>query len=146
MENSSMKQAYQYAPNGLYIGWTDVHESPLEPGTYLIPANATTVKPPVVKDGYIPKWNVETQTWDKVRNDQFGEDHFEDPIVSEEDAERTWRNYELARADIEFNKVTDGEGTGTVKAWKAYRIALRAWPDTEGFPDSTKRPVAPDVR
>lgn len=60
-------------------------------------------------------------------------------------AARNWRNRELARSDIELLKVQDGVGTGTVSAWRGYRIALRNWPENPNFPDSTKRPVAPDV-
>lgn len=59
--------------------------------------------------------------------------------------ERAWRDGELDRADIELNKVQDGMGTGTVGAWREYRCALRGWPESEFFPDSTKRPVAPDA-
>lgn len=59
--------------------------------------------------------------------------------------ERAWRDGELARADIELNKVQDGMGTGTVSAWREYRCLLRNWPENEFFPDSTKRPAAPDA-
>lgn len=60
-------------------------------------------------------------------------------------AERVWRNTELNRADIELNKTQDGMGVGTVTAWREYRCALRRWPESQDFPDSTKRPVAPDA-
>lgn len=59
--------------------------------------------------------------------------------------ERYWRDGELERADIELNKVQDGMGIGTVSVWREYRCALRNWPESEFFPDSSKRPVAPDV-
>lgn len=59
--------------------------------------------------------------------------------------ERVWRDGELDRADVELNKVQDGMGTGTVAVWREYRCALRNWPESEFFPDSTKRPVAPDA-
>lgn len=55
---------------------------------------------------------------------------------------RAWRDSELNRADIELNKAQDGDGTGTVKAWREYRKTLRAWPSTESFPNSY--PTAPD--
>lgn len=58
--------------------------------------------------------------------------------------EREWRNSEIARSDIELLKVQDGMGVGTVAAWREYRCALREWPENPNFPDSTKRPVAPD--
>lgn len=59
--------------------------------------------------------------------------------------ERAWRNSELDRADIELNKVQDGMGTTSVASWREYRCALRNWPENEFFPDSSKRPVAPDT-
>lgn len=60
-------------------------------------------------------------------------------------AERAWRDTELDRADIELNKVQDGMGTGTVSQWREYRCNLRNWPESQDFPDSSKRPVAPDA-
>ena len=55
--------------------------------------------------------------------------------------ERVWRNLELAKADIELNKVQDGRGTGLVSDWRDYRNALRDWPEHESFPDSVFRPT-----
>ena len=55
--------------------------------------------------------------------------------------ERAWRDAELARADIELNKVQDGRGTGLVSDWRDYRNVLRDWPEHESFPDSAFRPV-----
>lgn len=60
-------------------------------------------------------------------------------------AEREWRDAEIARSDIELLKVQDGMGIGTVTAWREYRCSLRDWPIHADFPDSTKRPVAPDA-
>lgn len=61
--------------------------------------------------------------------------------------ERSWRDSELIRADIELCKVQDSDpkAVGTVAGWREYRKALRAWPEHESFPDSAQRPVAPDV-
>lgn len=75
-----------------------------------------------------------------------------EPEFSEADAlalasvkARELRNSELSRADIMLNRVQDGEtGIGTQKAWRAYRVELRNWPDTESFP--LDAPVAPDVK
>ena len=57
---------------------------------------------------------------------------------------RAWRDAELARADIELNKVQDGVGKGTVAEWRTYRINLRNWPATTEFPNV--KPVAPDAK
>ena len=57
---------YNYAPDtGIFHAEGLADESPLEPGVFLIPAHATTLKPPkatlpkvaVFKDG---KWSIET--------------------------------------------------------------------------------------
>lgn len=57
--------------------------------------------------------------------------------------ERQWRNEELAKADIEVNKALDSN-LPTLPNWKAYRQALRDWPDSSDFPDPTKRPTPPE--
>jgi hypothetical protein len=59
-------KTYNYAPDtGIFYAEGLADESPLEPGVFLIPAHATTLKPPkatlpnvaVFKDG---KWSIET--------------------------------------------------------------------------------------
>jgi hypothetical protein len=60
--------------------------------------------------------------------------------------ERYWRDSELTRADIELNKAQDGDGTGSVRAWREYRKSLRVYPEVEGFPVSGLRPKAPDAQ
>ncbi|MCY1391972.1 hypothetical protein D9M71_68270 [compost metagenome] len=54
--------AYQYDRAGLFLGETEVDESPLEPGVYLIPARCTLTPPPTeVPEGRWPRWN--GQAW-----------------------------------------------------------------------------------
>lgn len=62
--------------------------------------------------------------------------------------ERAWRDIELLRADYELNKVQDADpnAVGTVALWREYRKNLRAFPQREGFPDVSARPVAPDMK
>ena len=71
-----------------------------------------------------------------------------DNTVASPESERAWRNSELSRADIELNKIQDGEsGTqGTVASWREYRKALRAWPQATAFPLTAKRPKSPDYK
>lgn len=56
--------------------------------------------------------------------------------------ERSWRDSELLKADIEVNKAADGAIT-TEQAWRKYRVALRDWPQSVGFPDASARPARP---
>ena len=60
--------------------------------------------------------------------------------------ERSWRDSELSRADVELIKAEDDDGVGTPQEWRAYRKALRAWPKDSNFPNSEFRPVAPDFK
>lgn len=66
--------------------------------------------------------------------------------------ERRWRDAELSLTDSMVARHRDqveAEAETTLtpdqyKALQAYRSGLRDWPETKGFPDSTKRPVTPD--
>ena len=70
------------------------------------------------------------------------------PILTDDEKavrERSWRDAELFRADIEINKSEDALGAFDAETWRAYRQALRDWPADPNFPDSDFRPSAPDA-
>jgi hypothetical protein len=56
--------------------------------------------------------------------------------------EREWRGAELSKADIQVNRMSDSGQNA--KAWRDYRIALRDWPKSPGFPEPAQRPKAPE--
>lgn len=52
------KTVYQYNHAGMYVGTTTADESPLEPGVFLVPANATEIKiPESWPDDQWPRFN-----------------------------------------------------------------------------------------
>ncbi len=68
------------------------------------------------------------------------------PILQNDaNQERLWRNLALVLADIELNKVQDGDknAKGSVAGWRTYRKELREWPESDNFPSEAFRPVAP---
>jgi hypothetical protein len=52
-----MKTVYQLNQQGEYIGETIAHESPLEPGIYLIPGGCVETAPPETKKGQVAVWD-----------------------------------------------------------------------------------------
>lgn len=52
-----MVKVYNYNLDGKYLGYSEADESPLEEGVFLIPANATTIKPPNVDERYEAVFN-----------------------------------------------------------------------------------------
>jgi hypothetical protein len=52
-----MKTVYQLDQTGAYLGETIAHESPLEPGVYLIPGGCVEIAPPETKEGEVAIWD-----------------------------------------------------------------------------------------
>ena len=52
-----MKTVYQLDQTGAYLGETIAHESPLEPGVYLIPGGCVETAPPETKEGQFAVWD-----------------------------------------------------------------------------------------
>jgi hypothetical protein len=52
-----MKQVIQLDTAGYFFGFTTADESPLEPGVFLLPANAVDAPVPAVPEGQRAKWD-----------------------------------------------------------------------------------------
>lgn len=50
-------KVYNYNQEGIYLGESLADESPLEPGIFLIPGNATEIAPPTIEQGFVPVFN-----------------------------------------------------------------------------------------
>lgn len=57
-------EVYNYDSNGYYFGTDMAEKDPVEEGNYLLPANSTKEKPPIITEGKIQKWN--GTAWDIV--------------------------------------------------------------------------------
>ena len=101
------KIVYQLDSKGFYVGPTEAHESPLEPGVFMVPGGCIEKAPPKWKEGFSPCFNFESQKWEKIANERIVTTPAGVELISEEEAERLWRNAELLRADIEVNKLED---------------------------------------
>lgn len=62
--------------------------------------------------------------------------------------EKGWIESELKRSADQIDKAQDSDPSaiGTETDWRAYRVALRAWPQDENFPNKELRPIAPDAQ
>lgn len=57
---------YQTSYQGYYVAEVEALSSPEEEGVYLIPGGCVVKKPPEVEEGYLAKYNWETDSWNIV--------------------------------------------------------------------------------
>ena len=53
-----------------FIKETDARQDPLDPSNYLIPGNATTIKPPVIEDGFVNVFSEISNSWIKTEDNR----------------------------------------------------------------------------
>lgn len=134
------KKVYQLSVDNVLLGMTEALESPLEPGVFLIPGGCvdTDIEPPVPEVDEVVFW----------KDGAWGIGRYNNPNApSLEQVAREWRDGELSRSDLMIAKIQDGmPNLGTITEWRKYRVALRTWPETEGFPFMKSAPSAPDKK
>lgn len=57
---------YNYDYNGRLRGVSNAQESPLEPGVFLIPGNATTTAPPEIPEGFAAVYDTVANVWSLI--------------------------------------------------------------------------------
>jgi hypothetical protein len=97
-------QIYHYHPTtGEYLGEGTADASPLEPGVYLIPANATATAPPTAMTGKVRVWRDEWQFEDVQENEQTQDPEYE-PSLEEVKAQKL-AAIRAARHAVEFGGI-----------------------------------------
>lgn len=108
----------------------DAIESPLEPGVYLIPANATDIKPGKSRKGFTQVFDGESWSY-----------------LPEGQSERL--SAEIRARRDRLLQLCDWTQLGDISAgkraiWAIYRQQLRDMPQQDGFPVKVKFPEPPE--
>lgn len=119
---------YQCDANGFYIYTSKADPCPREPGVFMLPRGCVEQEPPVCAEDEVVRWD--GVSWEVLNRKDVDPD-----FKSASDLARITRNRLLQEADIVVNKIMDGtKGLGKIKDWRAYRVALRSWPESPNFP------------
>lgn len=130
-----MKTVYQTDANGIYLGKTTADESPLEPGTYLMPAGCVETPPPQVGPGLLARWTEGGWVVVSAPVEMPAEP------TAEELASTARRRRDILLKRCDYTQLPDAPGDKA--AWAAYRQALRDVTDQPGFPVAIDWPKEP---
>ena len=139
-------EIYHYDHQQIFIGTGTADESPLEPGVFLIPANATSVAVPTLTDQQQAVWN--GTSWD-VEDIPVPEVVPEEEPAAEETpaaptTEELWYNFRCERNSRieETDRFALADQTLTDEM-RAYRQALRDLPSNTTDPENPVWPTKP---
>jgi len=149
-----MPYVYHYKGDTyFYLGiYDEAEESPLEPGVYLVPANATLVPPPTTPPsrGYGYSWDIDTNQWISKRlpPPDKSEPQTTDHLTEEELITHKWSELREIRkillADTDYLFMRDYILTAEQDyKWRMYRQALRDLPKNTTDIDSPPWPKKP---
>ena len=128
----SSKVVFHYDDDGYYDGEVVVQEDPMQPGSWLMPANVVELAPEL-KDGFFYRWGGES--WISEKKPMSAAD-FEGVVVSHKS--QTPRNRELREI---IQRVCDGSETHRVK-----RVGADNDWTVEPIPEKTVEEIAAEVR
>lgn len=142
-------KVYNYNNNGIFTGIENAEPSPAELGKFLIPANATTIKPPDFNPSKdFAYWN--GSSWEVRMIPQPPEIEPEElPKIEPEIFEPqpiTWESINSMRlAYLKYSDwtVLPDSNPPNKEAWLAYRQALRDIPQKFTTPESVVWPTDP---
>lgn len=139
---------YNYDHSGRYVGQGNADPDPLQPGQYLIPANATGVQPPDTEYGFYPKWD--GVSWIIVQEPDSG------PSLEQREADARFLRDQKLRYYYDPGVMMCLRGLrmtedpqqisyieGKLEELDLYAIALQEVPEQTGFPDNIIWPEAP---
>ena len=128
---------YNYNQNQVYVSTGVADESPLEPGIYLIPANATSTPVPTYSDGQQVVWN--GSSWDIQIVPTPTEEPEYIPTVEE-----LWEDLRIIRDqklfETDYLALSDATMTDDMKT---YRQTLRDLPANTTDPANPVWPTKP---
>jgi len=143
-----MKNIYHYHPRtGEYAGASVPDESPLEPGVYLIPDFATSVKPPKLAEGKRRVFQNGKWRYEEMDVSVAVEESATEPELTVEQlaaVAKRRRNQLLYYSDFtQLADVAESMLPEVRQAWRTYRQALRDITKQAGFPQEIRWPEKP---